>query len=99
MYGKLGLGYNFEITTCPILMCAVGGLFVGTIGVLVPPTMFWSEGEINTLAVPGTDLPHMLPQVKSWANKKALLIAEIACSHMYTVYISVRVLLGIEHVQ
>ena len=28
----------------------LGGLLVGILGVLLPPTMFWGEFDINTIA-------------------------------------------------
>lgn len=39
----------------------LGGLLVGVLGVLVPPTMFWGEYEIQTLADPSRRLPHIWP--------------------------------------
>ena len=40
----------------------LGGLLVGILGVLVPPTMFWGEYEIQTLADPiHRPLPHIWP--------------------------------------
>ncbi|CAM9371506.1 unnamed protein product [Ectocarpus sp. 6 AP-2014] len=57
----LGLGH-FEDTKSPIILCALGGLCVSALGVLVPPSMFWAEFEIGSIAEPGKDLPHIWPQ-------------------------------------
>ncbi|CAM9358607.1 unnamed protein product [Ectocarpus sp. 13 AM-2016] len=57
----LGLGH-FEDTDSPIILCALGGLCVSVLGVLVPPSMFWAEFEIGSIAEPGKDLPHIWPQ-------------------------------------
>lgn len=46
----------------PIRCGFVGGFLVGVIGVLLPPTMFWGEYEINTLADQGRPLPHIWPK-------------------------------------
>ncbi len=60
----IGLGH-FEDTKSPIILAALGGVCVSVIGVLVPPTMFWAEFEIGSIAEPGKDLPHIWPQVNS----------------------------------
>ncbi|CAM9537552.1 unnamed protein product [Ascophyllum nodosum] len=57
---RIGLG-DFETTNRPIVLAALGGLSISILGVLVPPTMFWSEFEIGVIAEPGTDLPHVWP--------------------------------------
>ncbi|CAM9963270.1 unnamed protein product, partial [Choristocarpus tenellus] len=59
----VGLG-NFEDTQRPVVLAALGGLFVAMIGIIFPPTMFWSEFEIEALAVPGTRLHNVWPQVR-----------------------------------
>lgn len=59
---KTGLGH-FEDNKSPIILAILGGLSVSIIGIFVPPTMFWSEFEMETIAVPGTDLPQVWPQV------------------------------------
>lgn len=46
----------------PVRSGLLGGLVVGVLGVLVPPTMFWGEYEIQTLADPSKPLPHIWPQ-------------------------------------
>ena len=61
---RIGLG-DFETTNRPIVLAALGGLSISILGVLVPPTMFWSEFEIGVIAEPGTDLPHVWPPVGS----------------------------------
>lgn len=61
--GFIGLGH-FEDTHSPIILCALGGLCVSVLGVLVPPTMFWAEFEIGSIAEPGKELPHIWPQVR-----------------------------------
>ena len=58
----LGLGH-FEDTKSPIILCALGGLCISILGVLVPPTMFWAEFEIGSIAEPGKELPHVWPPV------------------------------------
>ena len=58
----MGFG-SFEDTDSPILLAALGGLCVSIIGILVPPSMFWSEYEIGSIAEPGKDLPYVWPQV------------------------------------
>ena len=60
----IGFGY-FEDTKSPILVASLGGLCISIIGILVPPTMFWSEFEIGSIAEPGKDLPHIWPQVRN----------------------------------
>ena len=40
----------------------LGGLLVGILGVLLPPTMFWGEFEINTIADNNRPLPHIWPK-------------------------------------
>lgn len=59
---KTGLG-QFADTKYPVVLAALGGLCASVIGVLVPPTMFWSELEIASIAEPGKDLPNIWPQV------------------------------------
>ncbi|KAK9829338.1 hypothetical protein WJX72_005245 [[Myrmecia] bisecta] len=46
----------------PILSGLSGGLLIGVIGVLCPPTLFWGEYEIQTLADPSHPLPHIWPK-------------------------------------
>ncbi len=60
----IGLGH-FEDSQYPIILAALGGVCVSVIGVLVPPTMFWSEFEIGSIAEPGKELPHIWPQVRT----------------------------------
>ena len=59
---KIGLGH-FEDTKSPVILAALGGLCISTIGVLVPPSMFWAEFEMKSIAEPGRALPHIWPQV------------------------------------
>lgn len=61
---RSGFGY-FEDTKSPILLAAVGGLCISIIGILVPPSMFWSEFEIGSIAEPSKSLPHIWPEVRS----------------------------------
>ncbi len=47
----------------PVASGLVGGFLIGVIGVFLPPTMFWGEFEIRTLANPvKTALPHIWPK-------------------------------------
>lgn len=71
MLRTVGKGVNllhlgaFEDTESPIILCALGGLCVSILGVLVPPSMFWAEMEMGSIAEPGKDLPHIWPQVRA----------------------------------
>ncbi|KAK9836389.1 hypothetical protein WJX84_004459 [Apatococcus fuscideae] len=47
----------------PVASGLVGGLLIGLIGIFLPPTMFWGEFEIRTLANPDkVPLPHVWPK-------------------------------------
>ena len=47
----------------PVASGLVGGFLIGLIGIFLPPTMFWGEFEIRTLANPGkVALPHIWPK-------------------------------------
>ena len=47
----------------PVASGLVGGFLIGLIGIFLPPTMFWGEFEIRTLANPGkVVLPHIWPK-------------------------------------
>ena len=46
----------------PVACGTLGGLLVGILGVLLPPTMFWGEFEINTLIDNSRPLPHVWPK-------------------------------------
>lgn len=59
---KIGLGH-FEDTHSPVVLCALGGLCISTIAIVVAPTIFWSEFEIDTIAQPGKELPYIWPPV------------------------------------
>jgi H+/Cl- antiporter ClcA len=52
----------------PVKCGILGGFLIGVIGVLLPPTMFWGEFEINTLANPARPLPHIWPQSGIWGT-------------------------------
>lgn len=58
----IGFG-DFDTTNRPIVLIALGGLFVSILGVFMPPTMFWSEYEVGAIAEPGKDLPYVWPPV------------------------------------
>jgi len=47
----------------------LGGFLIGVIGILLPPTMFWGEFEINTLANPTRPLAHIWPQGGVWGTE------------------------------
>ena len=47
----------------PVASGMVGGFLIGLIGIFLPPTMFWGEFEIRTLANPTkAALPHIWPK-------------------------------------
>lgn len=46
----------------PVACGTVGGLLLGVLGIFLPPTMFWGEYEINTLADQHRPLPHIWPK-------------------------------------
>lgn len=52
----------------PIKCGVLGGFLIGIIGILLPPTMFWGEFEINTLANPTRPLAHIWPQGGVWGT-------------------------------
>ncbi|KAK9806589.1 hypothetical protein WJX73_005358 [Symbiochloris irregularis] len=58
LFHKLGLHEHKAPVSCGF----VGGFLVGLIGILLPPTMFWGEYEINTLADQSRPLPHIWPR-------------------------------------
>lgn len=64
MVHKIGLGH-FEDTPKPVILATLGGLLIGIIGVLVPPSMFWAEFEIGSIADEKVPLPHVWPPVSS----------------------------------
>jgi len=44
----------------PIILATIGGFIIGWIGVIYPQTLFWSEGEMQTVLDRGiTPLPHI----------------------------------------
>lgn len=53
----------------PIKCGVLGGFLIGIIGILLPPTMFWGEFEINTLANPTRPLAHIWPQGGVWGTE------------------------------
>lgn len=55
----LKMGFHEHHT--PVRSGLLGGLLIGILGVLIPPTMFWGEFEIQTLADPSRRLPHIWP--------------------------------------
>lgn len=56
----------------PVLSGAVGGLLIGIIGMLLPPTMFWAEYEMKTLADNELPLWHIWPKGGVWGTEKFL---------------------------
>eukprot|EP01024_Parvocaulis_polyphysoides_P059062 TRINITY_DN6376_c1_g1_i4.p1 TRINITY_DN6376_c1_g1~~TRINITY_DN6376_c1_g1_i4.p1 ORF type:complete len:548 (-),score=50.44 TRINITY_DN6376_c1_g1_i4:628-2271(-) len=46
----------------PVLSGAIGGFIVCFIGAFLPPTMFWGEFELKTIADPNINLPHVWPK-------------------------------------
>ena len=63
-FKAIGLG-PFDASPRPVMLGALGGLLVSVIGVLAPPTMFWSESETGVIADPELPLPHVWPPVRS----------------------------------
>jgi hypothetical protein len=47
----------------PVLCGMLGGLFVGLLGAALPPTLFWGEFEIKSIADVHLPLAHIWPQV------------------------------------
>lgn len=84
---RLGLGH-FEDTRSPIMLCALGGFCVSALGVLVPPTMFWSKVEIGSIAEPGRDLPHIWPQVNRGTACVNISERRTPCSHGFVWWFS-----------
>lgn len=62
LWTKLGLVDSKR----PVVTGLVGGLIVGVIGVLLPPTMFWSEFEMATAADDSVPLRHVWPKGGFW---------------------------------
>ncbi|CAM9694292.1 unnamed protein product [Discosporangium mesarthrocarpum] len=58
---QMGLG-SYKKSDHPIVLSVLGGIVLAVIGVLFPPTMFWSEFEIGSIASPGLPLEHIWPQ-------------------------------------
>ena len=52
----------------PVVAGLVGGLLIGGLGVLLPPTMFWGEYEIQSLANHDQALPHIWPKGGVWGT-------------------------------
>lgn len=61
---RIGLGH-FEDTHAPVLLAALGGMCISVVGVLVPPSMFWAEFEMDSIAEPGKPLAHIWPQART----------------------------------
>lgn len=57
VWEKLGINESKR----PILAGMLGGITFGIIGVFLPPTMFWGEFEMKTIADPTVDLAHVWP--------------------------------------
>jgi H+/Cl- antiporter ClcA len=61
------LGFDEHAT--PIKCGLLGGMIVGFIGFLLPPTMFWGEFELRSFADPkNIPLPHIWPQSGIWGD-------------------------------
>ncbi|CAL8470569.1 g10111 [Coccomyxa elongata] len=65
---KLWLRMGLHEHHAPVKCGVIGGFLIGIIGVLLPPTMFWGEFEINTLANPSSPLAHIWPQGGIWGT-------------------------------
>lgn len=46
-----------------MMLSTLGGFLIGVLGVLLPPTMFWAEFEIGSVADPSKELPNVWPPV------------------------------------
>lgn len=68
----IGLG-NFRNTHAPVFLCALGGLCISVLGVLVPPSMFWAEFEIGSIADPSKELAHIWPPVNIALTKGLIM--------------------------
>eukprot|EP00877_Chromochloris_zofingiensis_P002746 jgi/Chrzof1/12472/Cz06g35170.t1 len=55
---KLGLDEH----RTPVMSGLTGGLLLGLIGAFLPPTLFWGEFEIRTIADPSIPLQHIWPK-------------------------------------
>ncbi|CAD7697947.1 unnamed protein product, partial [Ostreobium quekettii] len=56
----------------PIMSGLVGGLLIGLIGIFLPPTMFWAEYEMKTLADNSLPLWHIWPKGGFYGTEKFL---------------------------
>lgn len=54
----------------PIKSGLLGGFLIGVIGILLPPTLFWSEFEISNMGDPSHELTHIWPQGGVWGTGK-----------------------------
>jgi H+/Cl- antiporter ClcA len=66
---RLGLDDRKTPVACGVL----GGLAIGTVGMLLPPTLFWGEYEIKTLADASLALPNIWPKGGVWSLHPFLL--------------------------
>lgn len=59
---RMGLGEH----DAPLLCGALGGLVIGVLGALLPPTLFWGEFELRSIADASIPLAHIWPQRGFW---------------------------------
>lgn len=56
----------------PVACGVLGGIVVGVVGALLPPTMFWGEFELRAFADHSIPLPHVWPQSGVWGDEPFL---------------------------
>ena len=60
---RVGLDEHSAPTACG----ALGGFVIAVTGMLLPPTMFWGEFELRSMADPTIPLPHIWPRGGVWS--------------------------------
>eukprot|EP00210_Caulerpa_lentillifera_P003493 g3333.t1 len=68
MINKTLLYFGLQEHRTPVKSGFVGGVFIGLIGVFLPPTLFWSEFEMNNMANAGHPLTHVWPENGVWGT-------------------------------
>lgn len=71
---KKFLKSNFKLDEhkTPVPCGILGGLVIGIVGMLLPPTMFWGEFELKSWANPQIPLAHVWPQSGIWGDEPFL---------------------------
>jgi len=68
MVNKTLLAIGLQEHRTPVKSGCLGGFLIGLIGILLPPTLFWSEFEINNMANTSHVLTHIWPQSGLWGT-------------------------------